>query len=87
MVAGVKPEKFPHRKSPTDLGGANTQNLFVYVDDIEAHFNRAKDAGATIVSEPKTVDYGDGYWKDRSYECVDIGGHHWWFAERLETRG
>ena len=35
--------------------------------------------GATIVSEPTTTDYGDGYWVDRSYEAIDLEGHHWWF--------
>ena len=35
------------------------------------------------MSEPKTTDYGEDYWADRGYECVDIGGHHWWFYQRL----
>ena len=56
------------RARPT-LGGANTQTMCVYVDDVDAHCERARKAGATIVKEPKTTDYGDGYWVDRSYEC------------------
>ena len=46
-------------------------------------YPRAK--GATIVSEPKVSDYGEDYWSDRGYECVDPGGHHWWFAQRLRS--
>jgi uncharacterized glyoxalase superfamily protein PhnB len=33
--------------------------------------------------EPKVSDYGPDHWSDKTYECVDPGGHHWWFAERL----
>jgi len=85
MVSDLKPEKMPYAKSPGDVGGANTQNMMVYVDDVEAHCKRAREAGAKIISEPKTSDYGDEYWTDRSYGCEDIGGHNWWFAERLRS--
>ena len=74
------------RKSPREVGGANTQSLCVYVDDVDAHCERARKAGATIVKEPTTTDYGDGYWVDRSYECIALEGHHWWFMTRLEDK-
>jgi len=76
-------ERFAFRRSPSELGGANTQNLMVYVDDVEAHCARARAAGAKITLEPKTSDYGEEYWTDRSYGCEDPGGHNWWFAQRL----
>jgi len=82
MVAGAR-EKFPYRRSPRALGGANTQNLMLYVDDVEAHCAMAKAAGANIVAEPTTVDYGEGYWADRGYEAEDVEGHHRWFMQRL----
>jgi uncharacterized glyoxalase superfamily protein PhnB len=85
MVSGTKLDKYPHRRAPKDVGGANTQNLMVYVDDAEAHCKRAREAGAAIVTEPETHDYGEDYWSDRGYECKDIGGHHWWFFQRLRT--
>jgi uncharacterized glyoxalase superfamily protein PhnB len=86
MVAGAdKADKFPQVRSPGQVGGANTQNMFVYVDDVEAHCEKARARGATIRVEPKTTDYGEDYWSDRSYECVDVGGHHWWFAQRLRN--
>jgi len=87
MVGGEKPEKFPSMRPPTRAQGANTQNMMVYVDDVDAHVERARAAGARIVSEPAVHDYGEDYWADRGYECVDLGGHHWWFYERLRTRG
>jgi uncharacterized glyoxalase superfamily protein PhnB len=85
MVGQPKPEKFPQALSPSRVGGANTQSMMVYVDDVEAHCARARAAGAVIVKEPSTVDYGEEYWMDRGYECRDIGGHHWWFYQRLRS--
>jgi uncharacterized glyoxalase superfamily protein PhnB len=88
MVAGTtKKERFPQVRSPSQVGGGNTQNMMVYVDDIEAHCKRARAAGATVTHEPETHDYGAEYWVDRGYECRDVGGHHWWFMQRLRTGG
>src|SRR5215813_14272808 len=44
-----KGEKWAYRKSPKSIAGANTQNIMIYVDDVEAHAKRARDAGARIV--------------------------------------
>ncbi len=86
MPAGSdKADKYPQVRSPGQVGGANTQNMFMYVDDVEAHCARARAKGARIVTEPKVSDYGEDYWADKGYECVDVGGHHWWFAERLRS--
>ena len=72
------------RRSPRSLAGANTQSLFVYVDDVDAHFARARAGGAPIVSEPSNRDYDD--WEDRTYETLDCEGHRWWFGQRVRTR-
>jgi uncharacterized glyoxalase superfamily protein PhnB len=85
MVSPPKPDKYPSGKAPTQLGGANTQSMMVYVDDVEAHCARAKKSGAVIVGDIETHDYGDDYWADRGYHCRDIGGHNWWFFERLRS--
>lgn len=69
--------------SPRAVGGANTQALGVFVDDVDAHAVRAKAAGATIAEEPTTTDYGAEYWVDRTYRAVDLEGHHWWFMQRM----
>ena len=73
-------------KSPRSLGGANTQCLCVYLDDVEAHYERAKAAGAKIIDTPTTSDYGDEYWSDRGYRVEDPEGHHWWFVQRLREQ-
>ena len=69
--------------SPTAVGGANTQGLMVFVDDVDAHCTRARAAGARIADEPKLHDYGADYWADRSYGAVDPEGHLWWFTQRV----
>jgi uncharacterized glyoxalase superfamily protein PhnB len=69
--------------SPRSVGGKNTQLLCVYVEDVDAHFARVRAAGATIVDEPTTNDYGDDYWSDRGYRTLDLEGHTWFFVERV----
>lgn len=61
--------------SPKSVGKA-TQSLKVYVDDIDRHFEQAKAAGATIISEP-----ADGFWGGRIYRAKDPEGHHWEFSQ------
>lgn len=69
--------------SPRSLNDKNTQALCVCVDDVDAHCERARKAGAKITEEPSTSDYGDDYWSDRSYRAEDLEGHQWWFMQRL----
>ncbi len=72
-----------YQQSPQAVAGANTQSLAVYVDDADAHCERARAAGAAITIEPATQDYGESYWVDRSYGARDLEGHYWWFLQRL----
>jgi uncharacterized glyoxalase superfamily protein PhnB len=50
--------------------------VLVYVDDVPAHFERARAAGATILSEPETD------WPGPRYRAEDLEGHRWMFMER-----
>jgi uncharacterized glyoxalase superfamily protein PhnB len=61
-------------KSPRALGGIN-QCLYVAVEDPDAHYERAKAAGAEIVIEPFDTDYGA-----RNYCARDLEGHLWSFG-------
>ncbi len=67
----------PEYRSPRRLGQV-TQNVYVYVDDVDAHFKRAKAAGATILEEPADQFYGD-----RRYGADDLEGHRWYFAQHV----
>ena len=70
-------------KSPRSIGGVNTQMMAIFVDDADAHCARARAAGAKIVDEPTTSDYGGDYWSDRTYRAEDPEGHQWWFMQRV----
>ena len=71
------------RATPKSLGGANTQQLCIHLDDVDAHCAHARAAGARITREPTTSDYGEEYWTDRSYEAEDPEGHRWYFMQRM----
>ena len=53
--------------------------VLVEVDDVDAHFARAREAGATILSEPADqVDVGI-----RHYRVEDPEGHRWMFSQDI----
>jgi uncharacterized glyoxalase superfamily protein PhnB len=83
MVAGERSHPPLLARSPKSLDGANSQALFIYVDDIEAHYTQALAAGAVVARELATTDYGADYWTDRGYTVLDPEGHTWHFAQRL----
>ncbi|HTC52324.1 MAG TPA: VOC family protein [Steroidobacteraceae bacterium] len=85
MVAGERSHGASLARSPKSLNGATTQGLFVYVDDIQAHYTRALAAGAVVLRELATTDYGAEHWTDRGYAVLDPEGHSWHFAQRLRT--
>jgi len=85
MVADGRRERMSWARAPEEVGGGNTANLMLFVDDVEAHCRRARAAGARIVVEPETSDHGPEYWTDRCYVAEDVGGHHWWFCQRLRN--
>ncbi|HEX5413145.1 MAG TPA: VOC family protein [Terriglobia bacterium] len=64
----------PGQSTPAELGGG-TQSLTVFIDDVDAHFERAKSAGARIVEELNETAYGE-----RQYGAVDFAGHRWLFS-------
>ena len=62
---------------PGSAGG-----LVVHVADVEAHYRRARNKGAQIVSELADQPYGQ-----REYGARDLGGHRWWFAQPSGASG
>ena len=64
-------------KSPQILGAA-TQALYVYVPDVDEHFERARSAGAEITTPPQDTDFGS-----REYHVRDPEGHMWTFGSYL----
>ena len=86
IMLGTPPGDY---KNPAKLGG-KTQSIYVYVDDVDMHYERAKQAGAKIVREPEDQFYGD-----RNYGVEDPEGHEWYFGthvrdvspEEMQTAG
>ncbi len=60
---------------PRELDGRNTSAPYIVVDDADAHYERAKAAGAEILREIVTEDYGG-----RGYTCADPEGFVWNFG-------
>jgi PhnB protein len=53
--------------------------VLVTVDDVGAHYRRAREAGARILSEPEKDKYGT------RYRAEDLEGHRWMFVERPDS--
>jgi uncharacterized glyoxalase superfamily protein PhnB len=62
--------------SPLSAGG-NTQSMMVIVSDVDAHHDRAANAGAQVTAAPRDMAYGV-----REYSVQDLEGHSWTFAEQ-----
>jgi len=58
--------------------GQATQHLYVNVENVDKHFERAKKAGAKILEEPAVTPY-----RHRRYGAADPEGHHWCFAQEI----
>jgi uncharacterized glyoxalase superfamily protein PhnB len=76
MLGSARDDEFGRRvKPPRETGGIGTQSAYVIVEDADAHYARAKAAGAEIVMEVEDQDYGG-----RLYSCLDPEGHLWSFG-------
>lgn len=71
VMLGSAPEK-PDPANPWD---AVRQGVYVYVEDVDAHYRRARAAGAEIVRELADTEYGS-----REYSARDPEGHLWSFG-------
>ncbi len=65
-------------RPPSERGGP-TASVFMYVDDVDATFEQAQQAGATVVSELE-----DMFWGDRFGTVADPFGHVWAMATHKE---
>ena len=65
--------------SPRATGGKVTCMVNVFVQDVDAHYERAVAEGAEI-----TLEVQDAFFGYRRYEALDLEGNKWNFAEPLE---
>jgi uncharacterized glyoxalase superfamily protein PhnB len=68
----------PGRITPASAG-ARTSALTVFVEDVDAHFEAAKTAGAKILEELNETIYGE-----RQYVAEDLAGHQWLFSRHAK---
>src|SRR5919107_526744 len=59
-------------------GEPASHGVYVAVEDVDAHYQRAKAAGAEITREIEDTDYGS-----REYTARDLEGHVWSFGSYL----
>lgn len=73
-------EEFPDWGSngPLAIGGTPV-TLHLYVEDCDAAFNRAVEAGATVKMAPN-----DAFWGDRYAQVTDPFGHSWSVATHVK---
>ena len=73
-------DEFPDwgQLGPISRGGT-TCTMMLYVEDCDAAFQRAVDAGCTATQQPK-----DEFWGDRFAKVTDPFGHQWAFATHVE---
>jgi len=67
--------------SPRAVEGRNTAFLYVYVQDVDAHYEIARKAGAEIIEPPADQEYGD-----RNYRVLDCEGRPWMFGMQLDAQ-
>ena len=65
-------------KSPKDFGGSPVA-FWIYIDNSDAMFKRAVDAGGKV-----QMPLENQFWGDRAGSIVDPAGYTWWIATRKE---
>lgn len=61
--------------SVDESSSKGSPGIYLVVDDVDAHFERAKGKGATIVYPPEDTEFGT-----RRYRARDPEGHEWSFG-------
>ena len=76
MVGSVRDDEYiKHQKSPSNLGGYNSQSPYIIVKNIDKHYKRVLKADAEIVTPLIEQDYGG-----KHYSCKDPEGFLWHFG-------
>lgn len=76
MLGSARDDDWGRRfAAPADIGNRVTQSCCCLVADPDAHYAQAKAAGAEIVDELHSPEYGG-----RAYSCRDPEGQLWWFG-------
>jgi len=55
-----------------------THSVAVHVEDVDRHYEHARQCGARILHPPETHPFGE-----RQYTAEDLGGHRWTFTQSV----
>jgi len=55
-----------------------SQYVVVHVEDIDRHFEHARQRGARVLKLPAATPFGE-----RQYTVEDLGGHRWTFSQSI----
>jgi uncharacterized glyoxalase superfamily protein PhnB len=58
--------------------GPSRSTVMVRIEDVDAHHERTRKLGASILRPPATFPFGE-----RQYTVEDLGGHHWRFTQSV----
>ena len=72
MLGSERADEYSALQKSPGQAGCVTQSTFVVVDGIETHYERARAAGAEVVTELTPQSYGGSL-----YSVRDPEGHHW----------
>lgn len=61
-----------------ERGAPRSYSIMVKVDDVDAHYDHARDRGARILRQPADYPYGE-----RQYSAEDPAGHQWTFTQAI----
>lgn len=75
IMLGDADSEYGNLVEPPSDSKRSSPGLYVVVADVDVHYARAKAAGAEIVFDIKTQDYGG-----RDYTVLDLEGHVWTFG-------
>jgi PhnB protein len=72
-------DEFPGMSCAPTPGAMNPSALFLYLEDVDATFNRAVAAGARV-----DMPLANQFWGDRYGKLTDPFGHQWSLAQHVE---
>jgi PhnB protein len=72
-------DEFPGMSSAPTPGAKNPCGLFLYLENVDATFNRAVAAGAKV-----DMPLDNQFWGDRYGKLTDPSGHQWGLAQHVE---
>ena len=61
-------------KTPSEIGNINTQSAYIYIEQIDQHFNEVKEKGVEIIMPLTEEPHGKGF------SCMDPEGYIWSFG-------